>query len=61
MNEVIQEMSAKVDAGLALLLIVIVGIIMFWIGLMTPFIVMRFAKRFHIEFGEFFKEEDDDE
>lgn len=49
------------DIGIAIILIVFTGIVMFFIGLLAPFVVIRIAKRFRIEFGEFFKEEDDDE
>ena len=38
MEELVREVSTKIDAGLALLLIVMTGIIMFWIGLITPFV-----------------------
>jgi len=49
------------DLGLAIMLIVFTGIIMFYIGLLTPFIVIRIAKSFRLEFGEFFKEGEDEE
>lgn len=61
MEEIAAELSTKMDAGLAVLLIVFTGIIMYFIGLMTPFIVIQIAKCFKFEFGEFFKEEDDGE
>lgn len=60
MEELVREVSTKIDAGLAVLLIVFTGIIMFFIGLMTPFIVIRIAKRFKLDFGNFFDEEEDD-
>ena len=48
------------DAGLAVLLIVITGIVMFYIGLMTPFIVARIVKAFRFDLGEFFDKEDEE-
>lgn len=60
MEQLAQELSTKMDAGLAVMLIVFTGIIMFFIGLLTPFIVIRLAKLFNIEFGEFFDNEDKD-
>lgn len=48
------ELSAKMDAGLAVVLIMLTGLIMFYIGLITPFLVVRLAKLFKLEFGEFF-------
>ena len=58
MEQLAQELSTKMDAGLAVMLIVFTGIIMFFIGLLTPFIVIRLAKLFNVEFGEFFDNED---
>lgn len=60
MEQLAQELSTKMDAGLAVMLIVFTGIIMFFIGLLTPFIVIRLAKLFNVEFGEFFDNEDKD-
>ena len=60
MEQLAQELSTKMDAGLAVMLIVFTGIIMFFIGLLTPFIVIRIAKLFNVEFGEFFDNEDKD-
>ena len=48
------------DLGLAIMLIVFTGIIMFYIGLLTPFIVIRIVKSFRLEFGEFFNEGEDE-
>ena len=44
-----------------LMLIVFTGIVMFYIGLMTPFIVVRLARLFNLDFGNFFDKEDDGE
>ena len=60
MEEIAAELSTKMDAGLAVLLIVFTGIIMFFIGLMTPFIVIRIAKRFKLDLGNLFDEEEND-
>jgi len=60
MEQLAQELSTKMDAGLAVMLIVFTGIVMFFIGLLTPFIVIRLAKLFNVEFGEFFDNEDKD-
>ena len=61
MNEIAAELSTKMDAGLAVLLIVFTGIIMYFIGLMTPFLVVRLARLFRLDFGEFFTEGDESE
>lgn len=61
MEELVREVSTKIDAGLALLLIVMTGIIMFWIGLITPFVVARLAKRFSIDLGDLYDKDDDAE
>ena len=63
MEELVREVSTKIDAGLALLLIVMTGIIMFWIGLITPFVVARMAKlfRFSIDLGDLYDKDDDAE
>lgn len=61
MEQLAQELSTKMDAGLAVMLIVFTGIVMFFIGLLTPFIVVRLAKVFSVEFGEFFDKDDENE
>ena len=61
MEELAAELSTKIDAGLAVILIVFTGMIMFFIGLMTPFIIVHLAKLFHLDFGEFFNEDDETE
>ena len=61
MEELVREVSTKIDAGLALLLIVMTGIIMFWIGLITPFVVARMAKRFSFDLGDLYDKDDDAE
>ena len=60
MEQLTQELSTKMDAGLAVILIVFTGIVMFNIGLMTPFIVSRIVKAFSFDFGEFFDKEDEE-
>ena len=49
METVVQELSTKMDAGLAVLLIVFTGIVMFYIGLMTPFIVCKTCAHYEQE------------
>ena len=61
MEELAAELSTKIDVGLAAILIVFTGMIMFFIGLMTPFIIVHLAKLFHLDFGEFFNEDDETE
>lgn len=60
METVVQELSTKMDAGLAVLLIVFTGIVMFYIGLITPFIVARIVKAFRFDLGEFFDKDDEE-
>lgn len=59
MEHIAQELSTKMDAGLAVILIVFTGIVMFCIGLMTPFIVARIVRVFRFDLGEFFDKEDE--
>lgn len=49
------------DLGLAIMLIVFTGIVMFALGMITPFLVIRIVKCFRIEFGEFIREGEDEE
>ncbi len=49
------------DLDLAIILIVFTGVVMFYIGLLTPLIVIRIAKHFRFEFGKLFNADDDDE
>lgn len=60
MEQLTQELSTKMDSGLAVMLIVFTGIVMFYIGLMTPLIVSRFVKAFSFDLGEFFDKEDEE-
>lgn len=60
MEQLTQELSTKMDAGLAVMLIVFTGIVMFYIGLMTPFIVARIVRAFSFDLGEFFDKEDEE-
>ena len=60
MEQITQELSTKMDAGLAVILIVFTGIVMFCIGMMTPFIVSRIVNAFRFDLGEFFDKEDEE-
>ena len=40
------------DLGLAIMLIVFTGIIMFCVGLATPFMIAELVKRFNIDFTD---------
>lgn len=61
MNELAEQLSTKIDAGFAVFLIVMTGVICFYLGLFAPFVVIRIAKILRIEFGEFFEKEDDED
>lgn len=59
MEQLTQELSTKMDAGLAVILIVFTGIVMFFIGLMTPLIVAQIVKALRFDLGEFFDKDDE--
>ena len=59
MEQIAQELSTKIDSGFAVMLIVFTGIVMFFIGMMTPFIVARIVKAFRFDLGEFFDKNDE--
>lgn len=61
MNQLAAQFATKMDSGLAILLIALTGILCFYLGLMAPFIVIRIAKIFRMEFGEFIEKDDDGE
>lgn len=46
-----------ISLDLAVMLIIFTGLIMFWIGIVTPFLVVKMAKFFNMEFDEFFNDE----
>ena len=59
MEHIAQELSNKMDAGLSVMLIVFTGIVMFFIGLMTPLIVAQIVKALRFDLGEFFDKDDE--
>ena len=59
MEHIAQELSTKMDAGLSVMLIVFTGIVMFFIGLMTPLIVAQIVNAFRFDLGEFFDKDDE--
>lgn len=59
MEHIAQELSTKMDAGLSVMLIVFTGIVMFFIGLMTPLIVAQIVKALRFDLGEFFDKDDE--
>lgn len=59
MEQLTQELSTKMDTGLAVMLIVFTGIVMFFIGLMTPLIVAQIVKALRFDLGEFFDKDDE--
>ena len=50
-------LTAPMDAQLVVMLIVFTGFIAFWMGVVTPFLVVRLLKSFNFKFDEFIEED----
>ena len=59
MEHIAQELSTKMDAGLSVMMIVFTGIVMFFIGMMTPLIVAQIVKALRFDLGELFDKDDE--
>ena len=54
----IDFLTAPIDAQLVILLLVFTSLIAFWMGVVTPFLVVRLLKSFNFKFDEFIEEDE---
>ena len=54
----IDFLTAPIDAQLVILLLVFTSLIAFWMGVVTPFLVVRLLESLNFKFDEFIKEDE---
>ena len=54
----IDFLTAPIDAQLVILLLVFTSLIAFWMGVVTPFLVVRLLKSLNFKFDEFIEEDE---
>ena len=54
----IDFLTAPIDAQLVIPLLVFTSLIAFWMGVVTPFLVVRLLKSLNFKFDEFIKEDE---